>query len=146
MAPHVSEESMVLKVLERLRFLRGPLLVECGRSLFSQREIAKMRRRPDVDTHKFPSSYRRQRGATVILSSHVDPVDLHGAQFWYSFNSRRCLGKQPARHSVRVARALARALAELLQQERIETHMRGILPTYDSISCTGLSANKIQSW
>ena len=72
--------------------------MECGRSFFSQRDIAKMRRRPDVDTHKFPSSHRKQLGATVILSSHVDPVDLHVAQFWYSFNSWRCLGKQPARH------------------------------------------------
>ena len=111
--------------------------MECGRPFFSQRDIAKMRRRPDVDTHKFPSSHRKKHGATVILSSHVDPVDLHKAQFWYSFNSWRCLGKQPARHSVRVARALARALAEPLQQERIETHMRGISPTYDNISCTG---------
>ena len=82
-------------------------------------------------------------GATVILSSHVDPVDLYGAQFWYSFNKRRCLGKQPARHSVRVARALARVLVEALQQGRIEAHVRGILPTYDNISCMGLCANKI---
>ena len=89
---------MVLKALERLRLLRGPLLVERGWSFVSQRDIAKMRRRPDVDTHKFPSSHRKQHGATVILSSHVDPVDLHGAQFWFNFNSRRCLGKQPARH------------------------------------------------
>ena len=82
---------MVLKVLERLSFFKGPLLVECGRSFFFQQEIAKMRRRPDVDT--------------VISSSHVDPVDLHGAQFWYSFNSRRCLGKQLAQHSIRVVRS-----------------------------------------
>ena len=54
MAPHVSEESMVLKVLERLRVLRGPLLVECGQSFFFQ-EIAKMRRRPEVDTLRFTS-------------------------------------------------------------------------------------------
>ena len=31
---------------------------------------------------------------------------------------------------MRVVRSLARALAEPLQQERIETHMPGILPTY----------------
>ena len=56
---HVSEESMVLKVLERLRFIKGPLLVECGRSFSAQQEIAKLRHRPDVDTHRFPSSHRR---------------------------------------------------------------------------------------
>ena len=34
MAPHLSEDSMVLKVLERLRALKDPLLVECGRFFF----------------------------------------------------------------------------------------------------------------
>ena len=37
-ASHVSEGSMVLKVLERLRPLRGLLLVECGLS-FSLHEV-----------------------------------------------------------------------------------------------------------
>ena len=69
--PHVSEESLVLKVLERLRFLKGPLLVECGWSFFSTRNCED-ETSPDVDTHKFPSSHRRQHGATEILSSHMD--------------------------------------------------------------------------
>ena len=34
LAPHVSEEALALKVLRRLRYLRGPLLVECGPLLF----------------------------------------------------------------------------------------------------------------
>ena len=62
-APHVSEEPMVF---ERLIHSRGPLLVECGWSFFSQQEIAKMRRRPEVDTLRFPSTRRRQHGATII--------------------------------------------------------------------------------
>ena len=103
-----------------------------------------MRRRPEVDTLKFPSSHRRQRGATEILSSHVGPVDLHGAHFLYSFNSRTYLGKQLARHSMRVVRSLARALAEPLQQERIETHMRGMLPTNADTTCA--DHNIFQSW
>ena len=83
-------------------------------------------------------------GATVILSSHVDLVGLHNAQFWYRFNSRRCLGKQPARHAMRVVRSLARALAEPLRQERTETHMRGMLPTYVNTCCA--DDNTVQSW
>ena len=72
-APHVSEESVVLRVLERLRFVRGPLLVECGPvfSLLDQ-EIAEMRRRPVVDTHKFPSSHRRQPVGDVSVNSLFD--------------------------------------------------------------------------
>ena len=31
---------------------------------------------------------------------------------------------------MRAMRSLARALAEPLRQERVETHMRGMLPTY----------------
>ena len=50
----VSEESVASKVLRRLRPLKGPLLVECGRSFFSRQEITKMRSRPEVETHKFP--------------------------------------------------------------------------------------------
>ena len=42
----------------------------------------KLRSRPDVNVYKFPPSHRRQQGATVILSSRVDPVDLHGARIW----------------------------------------------------------------
>ena len=63
-----------------------------------------------------------------------NPVYLHGAQFCYSFNHRRSLGKQPARHSTRIVRSLARALAEPLQQEKMEVHVRGMLPAYANIS------------
>ena len=100
-----------LKVLDRLRFLKGPLLVECGWSFFSTRNCED-ETSPDVDTHKFPSSHRRHHGATEILSSHIDPVDLHCAQFWYSC---RLLDTQYEKW------ARWRALPEHLQQERIET-------------------------
>ena len=45
---------------------------------------------------------------------------------------------------MRVVRSLSRALAEPLQQERIETHVRGMLPTYANTYCA--DDNTVQSW
>ena len=99
MAPHVSEESVVCKALERRRALKGPLLVECGQSFLSWPGIAKMRNRPGVNVYKFPCSHRQQYGATVICSSRVDPVELHGAQFWCSCDSQE-VSRETACHAL----------------------------------------------
>ena len=121
--------------LERIRALKGPLLVECGWSFLFWPGIVQLRNCPGVNVYKFPCSHRRQHGATVILSSRVDPVDLHGAQYRYSCDSQRCLGKRPAVHSKRVVRSLAQSLMEVLRQEMIETHLRRMLPTYPVGPC-----------
>ena len=138
-APHVSEEA--LKVLRRLRPLQGPLLVECGRPFLSRQEVIRMQLRPEVEPHKLPSSRRRQHGAKVILSSHVDPSDLHGAVFWYSSSSRRCLKREPTQHPMRVGRSLACAPAEPLRQDVIRGHMLHMLPTNQNLPTSSHPTN-----
>ena len=92
-APHVSEESGVFKALERLRALKGPLLVECGRSFLSWPGIAKMGSGPGVNVYKFPCSHRRQHGATVNFCPRSICTVLN---FWCSCDSQIC--DTPASH------------------------------------------------
>ena len=106
-SPHVSEESVALKVIRRHRLLKGPLL--SGMWPFLMSPDRKLPRCDLAQRWKRTNSLRRTEASTepqLILSSQVDPVDMHGTQFWCSFSSRRCLKKQPAQHSARVARSI----------------------------------------
>ena len=66
---------------------------------------------------KLPSSRRKQHGATVILSSQVDPVDLHGTKFWYSSRVED-ISRNSVLNTQREWHDPWRALAEPLRQAR----------------------------
>ena len=80
--PHVSEESSSDQCSVRLLWTCGQGPLSCGHV------AVKMRLCPKVDVHKLPLSRREQHGATVILSSQVDPTDLHGTKF-FGYSSLR---------------------------------------------------------